>query len=140
MVVWEWVALEWMGTCISKKMNPIWWRKRCSWCPCCISLHIEFSIMWCFGLYLPLSKHWICQCLDYNRPPFLDTNANPCMSLSQHLQPTTSFKSQFENTEIWKDRDDNTYNFEFESLNFSKKWELGVHFNEARQYWLILVM
>ena len=87
MVVWEWVALEWMGTCISKKMNPIWWRKRCSWCPCCISLHIEFSSMWCFGLYLPLSKHWICQCLDYNRPPLLDTNANLCMSLRKNLHP-----------------------------------------------------
>ena len=23
--------------------------------------------------------------MDYNRPPWLDTNANPCMSLSQHL-------------------------------------------------------
>ena len=32
-------------------------------------------------------KHWICQFLDYNRPPLLDTNANPCMSLSQHLHP-----------------------------------------------------
>ena len=56
------------------------------------------------------------------------------------FEPTTSFKSQFGNTEIWKDRDDNTYNFEFESINCSKKQELGVHFNEERLYWFILVM
>ena len=29
----------------------------------------------------------MCQFLEYNRPPLLDTNANPCMSLSQYLHP-----------------------------------------------------
>ena len=48
---------------------------------------MEFSVVWCFGLDISVSKHWIFQCLDYNRPPLLYTNANPCMSLSQHLYP-----------------------------------------------------
>ena len=70
---------------------------------------------------LPLSKHWICQFLEYNRPPLLDTHANPCMSLSQHLHPLYHYGSYMGSPKIW------LLTFPSPSIEYVNSWTIIDH-------------